>query len=115
MIATEGAPTQCQFGKVAGADDDGPQFVGEIHEYLRPFAGLTILVGDIANCGVEVDVVEMLGAGIADRNFLHGDTKPFHKGEGIVIGAAGSAEAWHGDTIDATAVVAETVEGADTG
>ena len=51
QVAGEGAEAQGQLREVAGADHEAALLVGEVHQDLRPLAGLQILVGSARAVG----------------------------------------------------------------
>ena len=59
---------------VASCADDYPSaLVGDVHQYLRPFAGLGIFVGDVMYVFVVAYVLKVPVTGSGNRNF-----KRFH-------------------------------------
>ena len=71
-----GGPAQRQLAQVARADHQTALHVGDVHQYLRALAGLTVFIGRRAVFGIESDVAEVLRAGVADRNFADRDAQP---------------------------------------
>ena len=53
----------------------------------------------------------MLQAGVADRDFAHGDAQAAHQLQRIVVGAIRGAESGHRDADDARAVEVQEIEG----
>ena len=111
MVAVVGGPAQGQLTEVAGADDQAPPLVGQVHEDLRALPGLGVLKGDGLVLHGLADVGEVLFHRLADidlheiRAQLHG--QQFRVG----TGAFGGAEAGHGDGQDALPVPAQHIEG----
>ena len=113
MVAVVGGPAQRQLAQVARADHQTALHVGDVHQYLRALAGLTVFIGRRAVFGIESDVAEVLRAGVADRNFADRDAQPAHQFQRGVVGAVRGAEAGHGDADDSGAVESQLVERAD--
>ena len=110
LVAVVSRPSQGQLAQVARADHQSALHVGDIHQYLRAFACLAVLVGRRAVFGVEPYVPEMLQAGVADRDFAHGDAQAAHQLQRIVVGAIRGAESGHRDADDPRAVELQLVE-----
>ena len=112
VVAVEGAPAEGQLRKVARADHQGALHVGQVHEDLRPFARLSILVSRVGR-SVVADVAEVLLAGGTDGDLAQGDALGRHQGQGVVVRAIGGTKAGHGDADDAFAGQLQEVEGGD--
>ena len=78
VVTIVGSPSQCQFGEVASAHHKSSGLVGYIHEYLRPFACLTVFICHIVNHGVVCNVTEMDVHSFGDVYFAHGDSERAH-------------------------------------
>ena len=110
MVAVVGTPAERYFREVASADDGSAHLVSQVHQHLSAFAGLRVFVGDVVVRRVLADVLEMLEDGIADPDFHRGDAQPVHQLPGVGVRPVRSAEAGHGDGIDALAVISQAVE-----
>ena len=111
LVAVVGRPTQRQFRQVTRTHDQRSLAVGHVHQNLRPFAGLRILVGRRTVVGRQPDVAEVLLAGGADRNLACRDTQLAHQRQGIAIGAVGRPEPRHRDPHDPPPVESQPIEG----
>ena len=114
VVAIIGGPAQRQFGEVASTHHQCVELVGEVHEYLCTLSGLRILVGGVMGFHIVADILEMLLHGLGDGDFHLRDAQLLHQGDSILVGAVAGAEAWHGDTHNTLAVVAQLIEGPDT-
>lgn len=92
VVAVVGRPAECQFGEIAGSDNEAVLLVGDIHQQLGPFACLAVFVGHVVDGRIVVDVSEMLQAGFLDRDFFQGDTEGTDEVAGVGIGAVGRTE-----------------------
>ena len=110
MVAIISCPSECKLREVARTHDKTAQLVAEVHEQLCALASLRVLVGDIMDCSIVADVLEVLCDGLCNIDFTQGDTKTLHEGECVVIGAVGGTEARHRDADDTLTVVAQLVE-----
>ena len=110
MVAIISGPTQCQLRHIACTNYNSILLIGHIHQNLGALAGLRILVGNIVVLSILTDILEVLGNGLGDADFLDGYAQSLHQLEGVVIGAIGGAETRHRDTDDALAVESEFVE-----
>jgi hypothetical protein len=73
VIAAEGREPEGQFGEVSRAHDQPVLLVREIHEDLRAFPGLRVLVGDAPVAARQADVLEMAFAGRLDVDLPEAD------------------------------------------
>ena len=111
MVGVERAPAERGFGKIAGADDEAVALVGDVHQDLRTFAGLSVLEGDVVLAGRMLDVAQVLIDGFVDRNLAGGDAERLHQAHRIDARAGRRARARHRESDDALTVEAEAVEG----
>ena len=98
VVAVIGGPAQGQLGQVPGADDQPPPLVGQIHEHLGALPGLGVFKGDAVVVHGLADVGKVPLHRRADVH-LH-KLRPQLPGQQLRVGAgaAGGAEAGHGDS-----------------
>ena len=115
VVAVVRGPSQSQFRQVAGSHYHAIHLVSHIHQNLRTFACLCVFIRHIMVGHVEIQVLEMLYAGLFDADFSQGYPQAFHKVDGIGVSTVGGSEAGHGHADDAFARESQFVErfGAD--
>ena len=74
VVAVVSTPAECKFAEVACTDDKSAQLVTQIHQYLRTFTGLCILVRHIVYSGIVPDVLEVLQYGSCNVYFINRNT-----------------------------------------
>ena len=97
MVPVIGGPAQGQLGEVAGADHQAALHIGHIHEHLGAFPGLAVFKGHVLVFIGLADVLEMLAHSGADVDAAEIRAQGLAKDLGIAAGAAGGAEAGHGN------------------
>ncbi|OAV65697.1 hypothetical protein Barb4_03249 [Bacteroidales bacterium Barb4] len=75
MVAVVGSPSESQFGEVARADHQAVCLIGNVHQYLRALARLSVLVGNVVIFSVMPYVFEMLFASRLDGNLAECDAQ----------------------------------------
>ena len=110
VVAVVGAPAQGEFREVAGSDDYSALLAGYVHEQLRAFARLAVLVGQVVNVLVLSDVGEMLAHRREYGYFAEVSAQQLHEPGRIVVCAPAGAEAGHGHGYDVPAGQSELVE-----
>ena len=115
MVAIVGGPAERQFRQIAGTHHKTIGLVGNVHQNLRAFARLCVLVRDIAEGCVVIYVGKMLHYGFSDVYFAQCDAKCLHEANCIVVCAIGCAESGHCDPDNSTSIQAEKIKraGAD--
>ena len=114
VVAVVSSPSECQFAEVASPHDEAVHLISCVHEDLRSFASLSILVGRVVLLHVVPDVVEVLDASFLDAYLTNGDAEQFHEVDGVGIGAVCRAEARHSDAHNTTAILAQPIKCTDT-
>ena len=100
VIAVVGAPAQRQLRKIARADVEAADLVGDVHQNLCPFARLGVFVGHIVLALVVADVPEVPPHGVADRDRPQRRAQVLGQPLGVAARAHRGAEAGHGDGDD---------------
>ena len=59
LISVVGRPAEREFREVAGADDEAPLFIGDVHQHLRAFARLRVFKGHVIFVLFMADVAEV--------------------------------------------------------
>ena len=111
VVAIIGGPSECQLREVASAYYQSVILVGQVHEYLRALTSLRIFVGGIVDGSVVVDIMEVLSDGSSNGYLQLLDAQRLHKRSCIIVGAVGSAKAWHRDTDNTLAVESYLIKG----
>ena len=83
LVAVERAPAERRFGQIARADDEAAAAVRQIHQNLRAFPRLRVLVSRVENVLRVPDVGEVLLHCGNDGNFLRGNAEPLHQIERV--------------------------------
>ncbi|MNI34320.1 hypothetical protein D3C73_883090 [compost metagenome] len=97
MVTVIGTPSEGKLRQIAGADHNAAILVGQIHQDLRSFPGLNVLIGQIVNILVMADILEMLQAGGLDVHYLERSAECLDQADGVVVGTVRCAETRHGD------------------
>ena len=100
MIAVVGAPAQRQLTEVAGADDQAPGGVGDVHEHLGALPGLAVFKGDGVVVHIVADVLEVTADTARDVHRPQRAAQPLRQQHRVGLGAVRGAEARHGDGDD---------------
>ena len=100
MIAVISSPSESQLGKVAGADDNAAEPIGQIHENLGPLSGLGIFVGDVMHMDIVSDISKMGLHRLGDADFMEGRAKALNQSHSVVVGAVSGAETGHGHRVN---------------
>ena len=74
MISIISSPAQCQFRKIARTNYHSPSLVGNIHQYLRTLACLSIFINYIMHIDIMVYIFEMLNTSFLDTDLTNGDS-----------------------------------------
>ena len=114
MISIIGSPPERKFREITRTDHHSPELVGEIHENLRAFTSLRVLIRDIMHIRVLSDILKMLKHSLRDVHFADIHTQALHEAHCIAMRTSRRTEARHGDSHDAFAVELELVERLDT-
>ena len=90
------APTEGEFGQIAGANDERAMAIGKTKQQRRARARLHILVSRVVNRFAArsrmIDVGEHLLASRGDVDFLRGDAERAHQPPGVGLGAFARGE-----------------------
>ena len=100
VVTVVGAPAQRQLGEITGTDDDAAGLIGNVHQHLGPLPGLAVFKGDGVVLHVVADVLEVAADAVGDIHGLERGAQLFREDHGVVLRAAGGAEAGHGDGHD---------------
>ena len=73
MVAVVGCPAQSQFGQVAGTNYQTVCLVGDIHQHLGAFSGLTVFKRNAVVVKIMTDIRKMCFHGITDINGTEGN------------------------------------------
>ena len=95
MIAVEGAPSHCGFGKIARSDRDPIHLVGKIEQDLGAFARLCVFVDDIAFFRIVSDGMEVFEASLLDADLAEFRSEFAAETDRVVVGAPGGSESGH--------------------
>ena len=113
VVPVVGSPAEGQLGEVAGTDDQTVALVGYIHQDLRPFTCLCVLVCSIVVVRILTDILEVLHDSLADIHYLECAPQSLDHGHCICLGSLGGSETRHGHTDDPGPVQVEHVESPD--
>ncbi len=100
MVPVVGAPSQCQLRQVTGTDHNAIDFVGQVHQDLRPLSGLPVLIGDVMHRFILPDIGKMLEDTCRNGYFHPGHTQQFHQFIRIGFCPFCRAEPGHGHGCD---------------
>ena len=110
VVTIIGSPSQCQFREVSRTNDDGIFLVCYIHQDLRTFTGLGILVGHIMHLLIMAYILKMLGHSLGNTDFTDSHAQCLHQFNGVIVRTIRRSEAWHRDTYDTLSIEVEFVE-----
>ena len=111
VVAVVGGPAQRQLRQIARADHHAAALVGEVHQHLGALPGLGVFVGHVGDRGVVADVGEVLLNRCGDVDLPQRHAQGLAENRGVVLGAAGGAEAGHGGCEDVRAGAVQRVHG----
>ena len=111
MIAVIGGPAQRQFGQIAGAHHQTIGLIGDIHQHLCPFSGLSVFKGDAVIVKIVADIGKMGFYCITDVYGAEGNAQFLTKKLCIGAGAVGSAETRHGNSHNISAGSFQQIHG----
>ena len=110
VVTVIGTPAQRKLAEVARTDDKSAQLITQIHQDLRAFTSLCILIRSVMYTRIVTYILEMLQYGSRNINFTDCHSKILHECHGILIGTVSGTEPWHGDTYNALTVESQLVK-----
>ena len=110
VVAAVGVPAERDLREVARADDQGAFHVRKVHQDLRPFPGLCVLVRDVVDALDVSDVGEVFAARLADVDDSHGRADGLRERDGPVLRGPRRAEPRHDDGEEVVALKPQPVE-----
>ena len=111
LVAVVCCPAKRQLREVARTNDHAAHLVSNVHQDLRAFTSLSVLVHNIVNVLVMTDVGKVLQHGIHNGNLAQVGAKRLHQLNSVGVRAVCGAKSRHCHSYNARTIISQLVKG----
>ena len=112
VVSVIGRPAERKLRQISCSNNQTILAVCNIHQHLRAFSRLCILIGDIVLFRILSDILKVLKHRSVNAHLLQRGAEPPCQLTGVSIGSVRRAEAGHGHRADATPRKSKQIEAA---